>query len=38
VETTAAVGGIPAATLDAEYEILTISNTDAYTIQSSVYS
>ena len=33
--TTAAVGGIPAATLDAEYEILTISNTDAYTIQSS---
>jgi len=33
--TTAAVGGIPAATLDAEYEILTISNTNAYTIQSS---
>jgi len=31
----AAVGGIPAATLDAEYEILTIANTDAYTIQSS---
>jgi len=29
------VGGIPASTLDAEYEILTISNTDAYTIQSS---
>jgi hypothetical protein len=33
--TTAAVGGIPAATLNAEYEILTISNTNAYTIQSS---
>jgi len=31
----AAVGGIPAATLDAEYEILSIANTDAYTIQSS---
>ena len=29
------VGGIPAATLDAEYEILSISNVDAYTIQSS---
>jgi hypothetical protein len=29
------VGGISAATLDAEYEILTIANTDAYTIQSS---
>ena len=31
----AAVGGIPAATLDAEYEILSIANVDAYTIQSS---
>ena len=31
----AAVGGIPAATLDAEYEILSIANSDAYTIQSS---
>jgi len=30
-----AVGGIPAATLDAEYEILSIANVDAYTIQSS---
>jgi len=30
-----AVAGIPAATLDAEYEILSISNVDAYTIQSS---
>ena len=30
-----AVAGIPAATLDAEYEILNISNADAYTIQSS---
>ena len=29
------VGGIPAATLDAEYEILSIANVDAYTIQSS---
>jgi hypothetical protein len=29
------VGGIPAATLDAEYEILSIANADAYTIQSS---
>jgi hypothetical protein len=29
------VGGISAATLDAEYEILSIANTDAYTIQSS---
>jgi hypothetical protein len=31
----ATVGGIPAATLDAEYEILTIANSSAYTIQSS---
>ena len=31
----AAVGGIPAATLDAEYEILSITNASAYTIQSS---
>jgi len=30
-----AVAGIPAATLDAEYEILSIANVDAYTIQSS---
>ena len=30
-----AVAGIPAATLDAEYEILNISNVNAYTIQSS---
>jgi hypothetical protein len=29
------VGGIVAATLDAEYEILSIANVDAYTIQSS---
>jgi len=29
------VGGITAATLDAEYEILSIANVDAYTIQSS---
>ena len=29
------VGGIPAATLDAEYEILSISNANAYTIKSS---
>jgi len=29
------VGGIPAATLDGEYEILSISNVNAYTIQSS---
>ena len=29
------VGGIPAATLDAEYEILSIANVNAYTIQSS---
>ena len=29
------VGGIPAATLDAEYEILSISNVNAYTIESS---
>jgi len=30
-----AVAGIPAATLDAEYEILSISNVNAYTIESS---
>jgi hypothetical protein len=30
-----AVAGIPAATLDAEYEILSISNANAYTIESS---
>ena len=30
-----AVAGIPAATLDAEYQILSIANSDAYTIQSS---
>ena len=29
------VGGIPAATLDAEYEILSIANANAYTIESS---
>jgi hypothetical protein len=29
------VGGIPAATLDAEYEILSIANANAYTIKSS---
>ena len=29
------VGGIPAATLNAEYEILSISNANAYTIESS---
>ena len=30
-----AVGGIPAATLDAEYEILSITNVDAYIISSN---
>jgi len=30
-----AVAGIPAATLDAEYEILSIANANAYTIESS---
>jgi len=30
-----AVAGIPATTLDAEYEILNVANTNAYTIQSS---
>ena len=29
------VGGIAAAVLDAEYEILSVTNVDAYTIQSS---
>jgi len=33
--TSTAVGGIPAATLDAEYEILEINNSTAYTIQSN---
>jgi len=33
--TSTAVGGIPAATLDAEYEILEVTNVDAYIIQSS---
>jgi hypothetical protein len=32
---TADVGGIVAATLDAEYEILNVTNVDAYTVQSS---
>ena len=31
----ATVGGLTASVLDAEYEILTISNTNAYTVQSS---
>ncbi len=33
--TSTAVGGIAAATLDAEYEILSVTNVDAYIIQSS---
>jgi len=33
--TSTAVGGIPAATLDAEYEILSVTNVDAYVISSS---
>ncbi len=33
--TSTAVGGIPAATLDAEYEILEITNVDAYVISSN---
>ena len=33
--TSTAVGGIPAATLDAEYEILEITNVDAYIISSN---
>ena len=33
--TSTSVGGIAAATLDAEYEILSVTNVDAYTISSS---
>jgi len=33
--TSTAVGGIAAATLDAEYEILSVTNVDAYIVQSS---
>ena len=33
--TSSSIGGIPAATLDAEYEILSITNVDAYIISSN---